>query len=269
MFPLQCCDWDVDAVHTTDYLNHPGHGTFQGTKYDAQSIAEVLNGLRKLFDLGTYYNVVLIGYCPNAEMMKAVYNELLPIYSNSSMENRPVFVVDPVLGDNGRLYVPKEVVQVHVGFLKLGYVDLTTPNQFEMEILTGISMKSWEDVKRAAHLFYERYNVRNFAILSVVIGASMYSVGFCADSDEIFYVPIEEIKCRFSGCGDIFTALLTDNFYANGRVLSPETLKTVVRKLHQILVRSYKEEEEKTGYCPEVVNDINLVRLRDIFEKIN
>lgn len=268
VFPLQCCGWDVDAVNTTDYLNHPGHGTFQGTKNDDKFIATIIGGLRRLYDLGTYYDAILVGYCPSAEVMLAVHKELRPIYSDlSAGQRRPLLVMDPVLGDNGRLYVPEEVVQVHMDFLKLGLVDLTTPNQFEMELLTGITMKSWNDIETAMRSFYDLYRVKNFVILSALIEGKMYSIGFSAAENRVFCIPIEEIKCRFSGCGDVFTALLTDEFYANHRKFTPKVLGLVLLKLHQILMTSYQLEEKKLGKKPEVVNDISLVSLRNIFEQ--
>lgn len=266
VFPLQCCGWDVDAVNTTEYLNHPGHGTFQGAKNDGAFIRTIIDGLKGLFDIGTYYDAIVVGYCPSAEVMSEVYEELKPIFSDKDSK-RPVFVVDPVLGDNGRLYVPEEVVHVHVNFLKLGFVELTTPNQFEMELLTGIQMKTWDDVKQAVHKFYQEYRVDNFVVLSVRIDSRMYSVGYSASTNRAFSIPIKEINCRFSGCGDIFTALLTDEFYANGRSLTPTVLGLVVEKLHQILVTSFEEERARLSREPVIVHDIKLIRLRDVFEK--
>lgn len=254
-------------MHTTNYLNHPGHGTFQGEKNDGRTISTIIEGLKKLFDLREYYNVVLVGYCPSAEVMTAVYEELEPIYKTKDRKEGPVFVVDPVLGDNGRLYVPEEVVQVHIDFLKRGLVDLTTPNQFEMELLTDTKFLSWNDVKSACYKFYDTYKVPDFVILSVLIDEQMYSVGFSASTETVFYVPIQEIRCRFSGCGDIFTALLTNEFYSNGRVLSPQVLTLVVDKLHRILLTSFREERARLGRDPDVIHDINLVRLRDLFER--
>lgn len=266
MFPLQCCGWDVDSIHTTDYLNHPGHGTFQGTRNNGEFIVTILDGLRRIFTLKSHYNAILVGYCPSADVMSAIHNELRPIYADGSKETRPFLVMDPVLGDNGRLYVPEDVVQVHRDFLTLGYVDLTTPNQFEMELLTGVKIDSWETIRKACDIFERSFKVHDFVILSVLIVDGMYSVGYSGDTKQTFCVPIEEIQCRFSGCGDIFTALLTDEYYSNGQTLSPEVLGLVVRKLHKILKTTYDQQKKKSGIAPEVVNDVNLILLRHFFE---
>ena len=34
-FPLQYQGWDVDALNTVQFSNHPGYGHFTGFRYDA------------------------------------------------------------------------------------------------------------------------------------------------------------------------------------------------------------------------------------------
>jgi len=58
------------------------------------------------------------------------------------------YVCDPVLGDEGKLYVPTELVEVY----RLELVPLAavlTPNQFEAEALTGRSIAGLEDALAA------------------------------------------------------------------------------------------------------------------------
>ena len=47
------------------------------------------------------------------------------------------YICDPVLGDLGRFYVPKELVDIYKQNV-LPLADVITPNQFEIEQLTGI-----------------------------------------------------------------------------------------------------------------------------------
>lgn len=53
-------------------------------------------------------------------------------------------VCDPVMGDNGQLYVPEELVPVYRDEV-IPLATVLTPNQFEAETLTGISIQSDED----------------------------------------------------------------------------------------------------------------------------
>lgn len=259
VFPLQFAGWDVDAINTTNFLNHPGYGKFQGLKTEPELLDRLFAGLADILDLNEEYKMVLVGYCPSAAIMETVYKQLKKVLRG---EKRPVLVVDPVLGDNGRLYVPADVVPVHKEFLKLGYVDLTTPNQFELELLTDVKIDDWSTVKEALAVFWERYKVPNVVLLSIVIDDNMYCVGYSEGS--IFHMPISKIDCSFNGCGDVFTGLLTNAFYENGYKLSPAVLGGVLAKLHKILMHSYEQEKLKTGTVPTLVKDVRIISLRHV-----
>lgn len=265
-FPLQYYGWDVDTIHTTDFSNHPGYGKLTGTKATPHQISQLFQGLRDVVDFSSY-KIFIVGYCPNADVMQTIYNEVAPALVGST---RPILVVDPVLGDNGKLYVPEAVVPVHRDFLKLGLVDLTTPNQFEIELLTNVKIDSWNLVKVALDTFYLLYRVENVVILSVEIDNSMYSVGYCHSEPEnsrIFRVPIQKIGCLFNGSGDVLTGLLTNEFYANGCRLSPNVLARVLARLNKILLYSYEDEKRKTGQVPLVVKDVRLISLRKVLDE--
>lgn len=267
VFPLQYFGWDVDAVHTTNFLNHPGYGKFQGQKSDAELVKSLFQGLREVLDFDTHYNVVLVGYCPSGAVMRCIYDELEPTLRK---DTKPILVVDPVLGDNGRLYVPEEVVAVHKEFLKLGFVDLTTPNQFEVELLTGCKISSFATAKAALETFYDMYKVPNVVILSALVDGQMYAIGFSAANvpgKQVFTLPINKIDCAFSGCGDVFTALLTNEFYNNSCSLTPEVVGSVLDKLRQILLISYEDEKRKLGQVPLIVHDVRLIQLRHVLEQ--
>jgi pyridoxal/pyridoxine/pyridoxamine kinase len=65
-----------------------------------------------------------------------------------------VAVCDPVLGDNGRLYVPQELVQIYKEQV-IPHATLLTPNQFELELLTDCKVSSQADALRACARLHE------------------------------------------------------------------------------------------------------------------
>ncbi|OBA23661.1 Ribokinase-like protein [Metschnikowia bicuspidata var. bicuspidata NRRL YB-4993] len=267
VFTLQYCGWNVDALHTTEFLNHPGYGQFKGQKADVETVKLIFEGLQSILDLRLEYELILVGYCPSAEVMSTLYEQITPLMGAAKEKSRPILVVDPVLGDNGKLYVPQQIVKAHIEFLQLGFVDLTTPNQFELELLTGIQIHDWESVKLALTTFNEKYKVPNVVILSVIVDGRMYGVGFSKATEAIFYIPIAKIDCRFSGCGDVFTALLTNIFYENNCTLTPKVLSQVLIKLNRILMISFNEEKAKLGKAPIVVQDVRLIQLRKVLDE--
>ena len=54
-----------------------------------------------------------------------------------------IYLCDPVLGDNGLLYVPEEMVGAYKKILHIP--NILTPNQFELELLTGLKVESIDD----------------------------------------------------------------------------------------------------------------------------
>lgn len=266
VFPLQYHGWDVDTVNTTHYSNHPGYGMFKGQKSSPELVESIFQGLGNILDISSYYKVIVVGYCPSAAVMNTIYKDLEPIVQKASPK-RPILVVDPVLGDNGRLYVPEELVLAHKDFLTKGLVDLTTPNQFELELLTGTHVSDFTSARKALLHFYDMYKVPNVVLTSVPIDGKMYCVGFSLASQTVFALEFEQINCSFSGCGDLFTALLTNAFYESGCVLNPIVLGSVLYKLHKVLQNSFEDEWQKTGQPPSMVKDIRIVSLRKVLDE--
>ena len=110
--------------------NHTGYRQFKGTKATAQEITDLYDGLRQSYL--DDFDMMLSGYIPGAEAVAAVgkiAKELKEKYQDSP--GRFFWVLDPVMGDNGRLYVADEVVPAYKALVP--YADLILPNQFEAE----------------------------------------------------------------------------------------------------------------------------------------
>lgn len=260
-FPLQYEGWDVDVLNTTNLSNHPGYGTFKGASTSPELIKDLFLGLRAIGDLSAY-DVFLTGYAPNDAILTAIIDEIVPVFA---AKKAPVWVVDPILGDNGKLYVLEKVVDVYRRALSLGNVTLATPNQFELETLSGVSISSWATLKEAFSRFNAAYNVPFVVLSSVEIDGALYGVG--CSQQKLFYHEIERIDCSFNGSGDVFVALLTHEFYSAKFNLTPDVLGIALHRLRKILVHSYDDEKKKTGKDVILVRDIRVVTLRKTLEE--
>lgn len=266
VFPLQYSGWDIDALHTTNYSNHPGYGKFKGQKSTPEEIANIFTGLGDIMNLNKDYDLIITGYTPTAEMLKIIYENIVSRVFQAG--KGPVWVLDPVLGDNGKLYVLGDIVPVYLEILQSGYITLTTPNQFEFELLSGVKINDLNDIKDAFKAFHEKFPKVPFVVVSsVVVGDKMYSIGF--NKGEIFYIEIEQINCSFNGCGDLFTALISNELYENKFELSPQVLNTALLKLNRVLKNTYEYEKLKQNGCHfSVVKDLRLISLREVFTSI-
>lgn len=76
--------------------------------------------------------MMLSGYIPGAEAIEAVGRIARELRHERTLNPGSFFwVMDPVMGDNGRLYVAEECVEVYKGLCR--EADLVVPNQSEAE----------------------------------------------------------------------------------------------------------------------------------------
>jgi pyridoxine kinase len=96
----------------------------------AEEITELYKGLKQSYL--DDFDVLLSGYIPGAAAVEAVGRIGKELKEKSQSSPGSFFwVLDPVMGDNGRLYVAPEVVPEYKALLP--YADLVLPNQFEAE----------------------------------------------------------------------------------------------------------------------------------------
>ncbi|ODV86478.1 hypothetical protein CANARDRAFT_6945 [[Candida] arabinofermentans NRRL YB-2248] len=230
-FPLNLRNWNVDCINTTNFSNHPGYKVFEGTKTPSNIILEIFQGL---VEINLQYDSIIIGYVSSKENLEIVQRILKLIDYETTV------VMDPILGDNGHLYVNPDIISVYKEILsdENQLIDLITPNQFEIETLTDTRINCFNDVKIAIEKFYDMYNVANIVITSLTFDndqdRTIYCVG-ATSKDSIFYFTAKTIDAVFSGSGDLFLGFLTDCFnkYAGDLMKSlKETIVMVERVLN-------------------------------------
>lgn len=112
--------------------NHTGYRQVKGTKVSAQEITDLYEGLRQSYL--DDFDMMLSGYIPGAEAVQAVGRIAAELKAKARAAGRPggfFWVLDPVMGDNGKLYVAEDVVPAYKSLLP--DADLILPNQFEAE----------------------------------------------------------------------------------------------------------------------------------------
>eukprot|EP00560_Eucampia_antarctica_P008933 CAMPEP_0197825300 /NCGR_PEP_ID=MMETSP1437-20131217/2396_1 /TAXON_ID=49252 ORGANISM="Eucampia antarctica, Strain CCMP1452" /NCGR_SAMPLE_ID=MMETSP1437 /ASSEMBLY_ACC=CAM_ASM_001096 /LENGTH=351 /DNA_ID=CAMNT_0043425229 /DNA_START=1 /DNA_END=1056 /DNA_ORIENTATION=+ len=161
VFPLQLLGFDVDFVNSVHFSNHTGyeHG-FEGDVMNGEQLLLVLNGLERngLLDNNNNNNNnnnkvghLLTGYIGSESFLRSV----LIVLKTLRKKNPQIrFVCDPVLGDAGKFYVPPSLVPIYRDEV-LPFTDIVTPNQFEVEQLTDICVKTIDDAKRACKALHK------------------------------------------------------------------------------------------------------------------
>ncbi|KIN04105.1 hypothetical protein OIDMADRAFT_52034 [Oidiodendron maius Zn] len=213
VFVMQSLGCEVAAINTVHFSNHLGYGQVKGTRVSASEITDLYEGLTQsnLND----FDMMLTGYLPGAASVEAagkIGRDLK--YKATTRPGSLFWVLDPVMGDNGKLYVAADVVPAYKNLIK--DADLILPNQFEAEILSDVKIVDMETLKDAIKVLHERYRIPHILITSVslpspgaerhlsVIGSTLTSTA----TPRIFTVTVPTIDCHFNGTGDMFAALM-------------------------------------------------------------
>ncbi|KAF2836582.1 pyridoxal kinase [Patellaria atrata CBS 101060] len=129
-FVLQALGFEVSAINTVNYSNHTGYRQRTGRKTTADEIIELYEGLKQSYL--DEFNMMVTGYMPSADVIEVVGKIAREQRFNSLTKPGSFFwVLDPVMGDAGKLYLPEEVIPVYKSLLR--EADLILPNQFEAE----------------------------------------------------------------------------------------------------------------------------------------
>lgn len=151
VFPLQRLGREVWAVNTVEFSNHTGYGAWRGRVLGAELAQELVTGLEERGVLNRC-DAVLSGYLGDAAVGRAVIDAV----KKARRENpKTLYCCDPVMGDVGRgFYVKPDIPDIFKKEL-VPLADIVCPNQFELEALTGITVKNEEDAIKAIKLLHE------------------------------------------------------------------------------------------------------------------
>jgi pyridoxine kinase len=171
--------------------------------------------------------VLLSGYCPSA----ALVHQVDAIGQAQRRRARDAgtgtgtgffWVCDPVMGDNGRLYVAAETVPAYRDVVRRA--DLVLPNQFEAELLSGVEIVDGRSLREAVGVLHGDLGVPHVVVTSLRLGGGegeekeeegggpmLSVVGSTATAEgtpRLFRIQVQAMPVFFSGTGDMFAALL-------------------------------------------------------------
>ncbi|KAF3040083.1 putative pyridoxal kinase [Didymella heteroderae] len=161
---MQAMGCDVSAINTVHYSNHTAYKQVKGTKTTAAELEQLYEGLRQ--SNLTNFDVLLTGYVPSAEAVRSVGKIGRDIKFNAGTRPGSFFwVLDPVMGDNGKLYIPEDEVPEYKSLLR--EADLILPNQFEAETLSDTPIHDLPSLAHAIHVLHTTYRVPHVIITSL------------------------------------------------------------------------------------------------------
>lgn len=152
VFPLQRLGHEVIAVNTVEFSNHTGYGEWTGDIMSLDHIERIFEGLEKRGVL-KQCDAVLTGYLGAPELGHTLLKWLHRMkQSNPNL----IYCCDPVMGDVGRGVFVREGVPAFFKEYAQAAATLMTPNQFELQLLTGIEVNTLYHAKQATRLLHNQ-----------------------------------------------------------------------------------------------------------------
>ena len=133
VFPLQRLGIEAWPVITVHFSNHTGYGDWRGPVLAAQDVADVLRGIEDRGVLPTC-NAVLSGYMGDVTLGALVIDAAAKV---KAANRGALYCCDPVMGDVGRGFFVRPGIPEFMKTVAVPAADIITPNQFELEYLTG------------------------------------------------------------------------------------------------------------------------------------
>ncbi|GAA5535017.1 pyridoxal kinase PdxY [Deinococcus aluminii] len=148
LFPLQRLGFEVWTINTVQFSNHTGYGEWTGSVFPPELVADLLDGIEARGVLSECA-AVLSGYMGSEGTVSAVVEAVRRVRAANPAA---LYCCDPVMGDIGRgVFVRPELPDL-IRAQAVPEADIVTPNQFELELLTGRRVTTLQEALDAARM---------------------------------------------------------------------------------------------------------------------
>lgn len=210
VFPLQLLGIETDAINTCQFSNHTGYPSWEGERLTGEQLSRLMEGMERNGLAG--HTHILTGYAGRADLLHALERVV-----QTTTRHRPdaVYLCDPVMGDNGKLYVAEEVVGIYADVL-VPLAHIVTPNHFEAELLAGMKITNETEAVEAMEKLHSK-GVRAVVITSTDLYGVPGELALLASHKlahadggpaRRFRIRMPALEGYFTGTGDLFAALL-------------------------------------------------------------
>jgi pyridoxine kinase len=207
IFPLQRLGAEIMAIHTAQLSNHPGHGAFTGQVCAPADVAALVAGLGAHGALARC-DAVLSGYVGDEGVGEVILDAVARVRAANPAS---LWCCDPVMGDDGKLYV-RPGIEAFFRERAVLEADILVPNQFELGRLTGARCDILADASAAGTALRARMRPsgpRLVLVTSLETSATppgSIDMLLLADAG-CFLVRTARLPAKFSGAGDTLAAL--------------------------------------------------------------
>ena len=220
------------------YMGHPTYNlptalvsnTLDYGKFNILDTTDYITGVFPVWkELGFKFDAISTGFIASERQASIV-----SAYCREQEKNGTTIFVDPIMGDEGKLYNGVTPATINSMREMLAVADLTFPNYTEACYLTdtaykaaGITLDEARELLRKLHAI----GTKSALITSICVDGQHSVVGFNHMTGDYFELPYTEIPVHFPGTGDIFSAVLI------GHLLDNEPLSKATRQAMDVVYR--------------------------------
>jgi pyridoxine kinase len=220
----------VLQLPTTILGRRPDHGPPGGGPVTGETLSALVDGLAADGVLGEI-DLVLSGYLGAADHVAVILDAVQRVKAANA---DAIYVCDPVLGDEGRLYVSAEIAEAVMHGL-WRRADWVTPNAFELGYLTGGGVDSLSAALSAARRLGK-------PVLCSSIPTALGLGNLLAAPSGDWFCETERTPRAPKGAGDLLTALFVAR-RVRGEA-PPMALEGATGAVYDVIVRSLAAESE-------------------------
>lgn len=192
---IQCC-----PLPTSVFSNHTGYDSFYYTDFTSH-MEQYMQEWEKL---GLRFNGILTGFLGSPEQICIVEK-----FFKHFKDNGTITVIDPVMGDDGRLYTTYSPKLANLMSTLVPYADILTPNLTEACILTHTEYRKDMDEKDLTEIC-EKLSAMGpdkIVVSGLERGGDLENFIFRAGHTPVTIREHKVGSCR-AGTGDVFSSII-------------------------------------------------------------
>jgi pyridoxine kinase len=233
VFPLQRLGVEVWPIHTVQFSNHTGYGEWRGQVFEASLIRDVVRGIEERGALPRC-DGVLSGYMGSADTGSAILDAVDRVKAANAGAR---YCCDPVIGDVGRGVFVRPGIPEFMRARALPAADVVTPNQFELDFLSGLTSRTITEAVRACGAIHAM-GPSSVLVTSLHVEDTPREMidMFASGPDGQFRVRTPLLDISVNGAGDAVAALFFAHYLFSGS--TAEALSRSASSIYGLLRRT-------------------------------
>ncbi|WML32699.1 pyridoxamine kinase [Clostridium sp. OS1-26] len=240
MFPvLAQAGLDIFNLPTALVSNTLDYGKFEileTTEYMKKTLA-VWKELRFSFD------AICTGFITSEEQTKLIHE-----YSQAQKAKGTWIFVDPIMGDDGKLY--NGISQQHVSYMRelCAVADVIVPNFTEAALLAEMYQERTNISREEGRKLIEKLRMlgsESVIVTSARVDGKDMVIGYDGKKEIYFEIPFEYVPVRFPGTGDIFSAILISRVLTGAQL--KDAVKIAMNVVRKLILLNQKNSDKYKG----------------------